>query len=371
MIQKNGKTVVVGMSGGVDSSVSALLLKQKGYQVVGMFMRNWEELDENGQCTSKQDYQDVAETCSQLDIPFQAIDFVEEYKENVFDHFLAEYRKGHTPNPDILCNREIKFKLFYEKAMELGADFLATGHYCRTDGKHLFKGLDENKDQSYFLYAISPHVLSKVIFPIGDLEKPEVRKIAADHDLPTKTKKDSTGICFIGERNFQNFLSQYIDSQRGDFKLLNGKTVGQHDGACFYTVGQRKHLGLGGQGERWFVVDKDLETNTVYVERGNHPKLYVTELYANEINWLSKPSVFPISCKAKIRYRQADQSCQVHLIENSKVHVIFDSPQRGAVVGQSLVFYSEDICIGGAIVTSLGPDYHMLGLKAPSLDSSL
>ena len=223
--ENSKKTVIVGMSGGVDSSVTALILKEQGYKVVGMFMKNWDEADENGVCSTESDYEDVAQTCSQLDIPFRTVDFVKEYKDHVFENFLTEYRKGNTPNPDILCNREIKFKAFYNKAMELGADFLATGHYCRTDGKRLFKGCDKGKDQSYFLYAISNQVLSNVLFPLGELEKSEVRDIAAKYDLPTKKKKDSTGICFIGERNFSQFLSQYIDSKKGLFKLLNGKVI--------------------------------------------------------------------------------------------------------------------------------------------------
>ena len=274
----SSSTVVVGMSGGVDSSVTALLLKQQGYRVIGIYMKNWEELDENGVCTSAADFEDVAQTCSQLNIPFQAVNFTEEYKQNVFRNFIDEYEKGHTPNPDILCNKEIKFKVFFQKAMDLGADFLATGHYCRTDGKTLMKGKDPGKDQSYFLYAVDQTVLKKVLFPIGDLEKSEVRKIAAEYDLPTKTKKDSTGICFIGERKFRSFLSNYIKTQKGEFRLLDGTVVGEHEGACFYTVGQRKHLGLGGQGERWFVVDKNTDENIVYVERGNIPNYTVIPL---------------------------------------------------------------------------------------------
>lgn len=364
--QKNSsKTVVVGMSGGVDSSVTALILKEQGYNVIGMYMKNWEELDENGNCTSEADYEDVAQTCAQINIPFRAIDFVKEYKDNVFSHFLTEYKKGNTPNPDILCNREIKFKVFYNKAMEIGADYLATGHYCRTDGERLLKGVDQGKDQSYFLYAISKDVLKNVLFPVGELEKPQVREIAAKYDLPTKTKKDSTGICFIGERNFRNFLSEYIETQKGDFCLLDGTKVGRHEGACFYTVGQRKSLGLGGQGERWFVVDKDISKNIVYVERGNHPKLYTMDLIGDNITWIDEPKEFPYRCKAKIRYRQEDQDCTLFKTDGDLIKVVFDSPQKGAAVGQSIVFYSEDNCLGGVMVKSLGKDFHELGLNAP------
>ncbi len=315
------KTVIVGMSGGVDSSVTAALVKLLGYKTIGMFMRNWEETDENGVCSSDLDFQDVAEVCEQLDIPYYSLNFSDEYKENVFESFVEDYEKGLTPNPDILCNREIKFKVFYEKAKSFGADYLATGHYCQIENKDgeflLKKGHDKNKDQSYFLHAISGSVLKDVLFPIGHLPKNLVRKIADDFNLKTSTKKDSTGICFIGERNFKNFLSSYIQSQKGKFVHLDtGKVLGEHDGMCFYTQGQRKGLGLGGPGGPWFVAKRNVQDNTVYVVEGEkHPALFSGELNAINLTWISSPPSFPLKCKAKIRYRQEDQECNVK-IEN-------------------------------------------------------
>ena len=263
------KTVVVGMSGGVDSSVSALLLKRQGYRVIGMFMKNWEEKDEEGVCHSTRDFDDVVKVCKQLDIPFYSVNFVEEYRNQVFSHFLAELEAGFTPNPDILCNREIKFKAFLEKALHLGADFLATGHYCRkceaSNPPKLLKGADPNKDQSYFLYTITPHSLQKVLFPVGHLLKSEVRQIAKEFGLATAEKKDSTGICFIGKRDFKDFTSRYLGYKPGKFENLKGDVIGQHDGIAFYTIGQRKGLRIGGPGDAWFVVGKDIERNVVIV----------------------------------------------------------------------------------------------------------
>lgn len=365
--EKNQKKhVVVGMSGGVDSSLTALILKKRGYKVTGMFMKNWDEVDANGVCTAEEDFEDVKSTCAVIDIPCIAIDFTAEYKDQVFSHFLQEYKKGNTPNPDILCNKEIKFKVFYDKAMALGADYLATGHYCINEGGLLKKGIDQNKDQSYFLHAINPEVLKNVLFPLGELEKTEVRNLAEWFDLPTKKKKDSTGICFIGERDFREFLSQYISSQKGKFKTLDGETVGVHEGACFYTVGQRKHLGLGGQGPRWFVVDKCLKTNTVFVERGDHSKLYRDELFLQTIDWLVEPECFPMQIKAKIRYRQTDQPCRLDRIKDGTFKVSFDDAQKGAVLGQSVVFYDENLCLGGGVVTGLGEDYYSSGKPLPT-----
>lgn len=361
-----GKTVVVGMSGGVDSSVTALILKKLGFNVIGLFMKNWEELDENGQCTSEQDYADVAATCAQIDIPFRAINFIEEYRNNVFKSFLDDYKSGHTPNPDILCNKEIKFKVFYKKAMELGADFLATGHYCITDGTLLKKGFDPGKDQSYFLYAIDKNVLKNVIFPLGHLHKKQVREIATKFDLPTKAKKDSTGICFIGERDFRDFLSQYIQSQKGCFQTVDGEIVGEHEGACFYTIGQRKKLGLGGQGDRWFVVDKDIDKNIVFVARGDHPKLYTQSLILSDLNWLGDTPSFPLNCTAKIRYRQVDQKCSVDILKSGHLEVTFHTPQKGAATRQSVVLYQDSVCLGGGLVKELGKNFHELGLSVPS-----
>lgn len=307
------KMVVVGMSGGVDSSVSALILKYQGFNTIGMFMKNWDDTVDS-QCTAKEDYNDVAKVCEHIGIQYYAINFVKEYRENVFKSFVEDYQAGITPNPDILCNKEIKFKVFFERAMALGADYLATGHYCQADNGRLIKGVDTGKDQSYFLYAVRSDVLANVQFPIGALEKKVVREIAKAYGLATSEKKDSTGICFIGERNFREFLATYIESTKGNYvRLDDGEVVGVHNGQCFYTIGQRKGLGLGGPGGPWFVAKKDAETNTVYVVEGeNHPALYYTELWAQDIHWISgKAPELPLYCKAKIRYRQQDQDCLV------------------------------------------------------------
>lgn len=364
-----GKTVVIGMSGGVDSSVCAALLKEAGCNVIGLFMKNWEEFDENGVCNASKEYQDVIKVCEKLDIPYYSVEFVEEYRENVFKHFVEEYKAGFTPNPDILCNREIKFKVFFDKAMELGADFLATGHYCQNiiqEGKNrLVKGNDPGKDQTYFLYTIKDSILEKVLFPIGHLQKSEVREIATKYDLATKNKKDSTGICFIGERNFKNFLSNYIDFKDGDFENLAGEVVGRHTGSAYYTIGQRKGLGLGGQGEPWFVVDKDIDRNVVIVERGeNHPALFADELWANELEWVEKDfsRQLPLKCRAKIRYRQQDQACTIQSIVDGIAHVTFDEPQKSVTIRQSIVFYLEEegqnICLGGGMIHKRGLTHH-------------
>lgn len=373
------------MSGGVDSSVTAALLKEQGYRVIGLFMKNWEEKDENGVCTSTEDANDAARVCDQLEIPFYAIEFVAEYRDRVFSQFLKEYEAGHTPNPDILCNREIKFDAFYNEAMKLGADYLATGHYCRigvdTDGKPaLLKGLDPLKDQSYFLHAIDGAKLAKVLFPIGDLPKTEVRKIAARLDLATKTKKDSTGICFIGERNFKPFLEGYLKSKPGDFRTLDGKKVGRHTGSQFYTIGQRKGLGLGGEGEPWFVVKKDVEKNVVYVERGEfHPALYSDALVARELSWIAgippaSPGV-PLECKAKVRYRQKDQDCILTIETDVSgvtiARVRFPTPQRAITLGQSVVFYQDDICLGGGVIREVAESFHARGAEIDGFQKQL
>lgn len=363
-----GKKVVVGMSGGVDSSVAALLLKQAGAEVIGLFMKNWDEKDENGQCQATKDYEDVARVCDKIDIPYYSINFVKQYHDQVFSHFVEEYKKGHTPNPDILCNREIKFKVFLEQALLLGADYLATGHYCdRTyDGEKtwLKKAKDLSKDQSYFLGAIKEEALKKSIFPLGQILKKQVREIAEQYQLATHDKKDSTGICFIGERNFKNFISNYISAQQGDFKTLDGEVVGKHDGMSFYTIGQRKGLGLGGPGEPWFVVKKDVEQNIVYVERGvHHPALYADGLTATELSWITEHNIqLPYACKAKIRYRQEDQECIIEKIEGDKLHVRFLKPQRAVTPRQLVVFYKDDICLGGAMIEKSVNNYYELGL---------
>ena len=361
------KTVIIGMSGGVDSSVSALLLKQQGYRVIALFMKNWEEPDDQGVCPSAYDYEDVRRVCEQIDIPYYAVNFVEEYRTQVFSQFVEDFKKGLTPNPDILCNREIKFKVFLNKAMELGGDFLATGHYCQNlliNNTHcLVKGADPQKDQTYFLYTLNRSILEKVLFPVGSLEKSVVRKIAHDHNLATFNKKDSTGICFIGERHFRNFLSQYVAMQPGDFKTLTGRTVGKHHGAAYYTLGQRKGLGIGGAGEAWFVVGKEMEKGIVFVEQGaDHPALYCDELIATELTWVSgEAPPLPYSCHSKVRYRQTDHPCIIQKIENGCAWVTFAHPERAVTPGQSIVFYDGPICLGGGIIQKPGPSYYDQG----------
>lgn len=362
-------TVIVGMSGGVDSSVSALLLKQQGYKVIGLFMKNWEETDSHGMCQSAKEYEDVVSVCNQLEIPYYSVNFVEEYRNEVFADFIRNYQAGLTPNPDILCNREIKFKAFLNKALELGADYLATGHYCQTNEGKLFKGLDPDKDQSYFLHAVSGKALQKVLFPIGHLTKKEVRKLAKEHGLATSEKKDSTGICFIGKRDFKPFLAQYVDTKPGHFETLHGQIVGKHDGLAFYTLGQRKGMGLGGEGEAWYVVGKDIKRNVVLVERGaEHPALYADELTAHQDTWIAdKPESFPYRCSAKIRYRQLDQSCVIESMQDGLLHIRFDTPQRAATPGQSIVFYKNNECLGGAIIQTIGPSYFEQAKSLPSI----
>ncbi len=346
-------TVVVGMSGGVDSSVAALLLARQGYNTIGLFMKNWEEKDENGVCTSAKDFEDVAHTCAKIGIPYYSVNLVEEYQEHVFKEFISDFEKGHTPNPDILCNREIKFAFFYDKAMEMGADFVATGHYCQVKNGQLIKGIDAGKDQTYFLNAVPVEKFQKVLFPIGHLEKHEVRRIAKENGLPTHDKKDSTGICFIGERKFRPFLSQFIKPQRGDFCRLNGEKVGSHEGVCFYTLGQRKHLGLGGEGSPWYVVKKDVAKNIVYVERDHdHPELFRSELLATELNWLlQEGESIPKTCQAKIRYRQADQECSLTPLADGSLHVSFKEPQRAVATRQSVALYDGERCLGGGFIS--------------------
>ena len=362
------KTVVVGMSGGVDSSVTALIVKLQGYKVLGLFMKNWDETNPDGSCTADADYQDVIKVCEKLDVPYYSVNFVKEYWDGVFAEFLNDYKKGFTPNPDILCNREIKFKVFYQKAKLLGADYLATGHYCQLVDFVLTKGADQNKDQTYFLYAVQKDVFKDVLFPIGHLPKPKVRELAARFDLATSTKKDSTGICFIGERNFKDFLSQYIESVKGNFLDVSGKILGLHDGACFYTLGQRKGMGIGGPGEAWFVVAKNFDRNEVVLAQGqDHPALYADGLSAIELNWLATPRIGTFKCKAKVRYRQVEEACTV-TVENNSVKVIFDRPQRAMTPRQSVVFYDGEQVIGGGIISEISPNYHVLGRGLPTTD---
>lgn len=349
--QNREKKVIVGLSGGVDSSVAAYILKSQGFQVIGVFMKNWED---SPNCPAQEDFQDVIKVAELLDIPYYSVNFAQEYKEKVFNYFLEQYHKGLTPNPDILCNSEIKFDVFYHQAMKLGADFMATGHYCRVDQKNrkLLKGLDPGKDQSYFLHGIESEVLEKVLFPIGDLHKSQVRLLAQVLGLSNAQKKDSTGICFIGEKNFAQFLSQYIETQKGDFIHFDtGAVIGKHKGQCFYTLGQRKGLGLGGPGEPWFVVDKNPQNNQVFVARGQeHPALFSQALYAAKMHWLIEPESSKIDCKAKVRYRQTDQKCQVTLLSNNQVYVEFERAQRSVTPNQSLVLYKDDLCLGGGLI---------------------
>lgn len=355
------------MSGGVDSSVTALITKLQGYKVIGLFMKNWDETNPDGTCPADHDFQDVIKVCEKLDVPYYSVNFVKEYWDGVFSEFLEDYKKGFTPNPDILCNREIKFKVFYQRAKLLGADYLATGHYCQLEDGKLKKGADQNKDQTYFLYAVQKDVFKDVLFPIGHLPKPQVRELAARFDLATKAKKDSTGICFIGERNFKNFLSQYIQSVKGNFVDLNGKVLGQHDGTCFYTLGQRKGMGIGGPGEPWFVVAKNFDQNEVILAQGqDHPALYADGLTAIELNWLQEAPQGTFKCKAKVRYRQPEEPCTV-TVEGETVKVIFDRPQRAMTPRQSIVFYQDDFCLGGGIIQEISPNYHELGRGLPEI----
>jgi tRNA-specific 2-thiouridylase len=363
-------TVVVGMSGGVDSSVAAQLLREQGYRVIGLFMKNWEEKDENGVCTSARDFEDVARVCDKLEIPYYSVEFVKEYWEHVFSHFLVEYEAGYTPNPDILCNREIKFNLFMKKALdEVGGDFLATGHYARVGTEHrLLKGVDPGKDQSYFLYTLKSEILRRVLFPVGELPKSEVRRLATAAGLATATKKDSTGICFIGERNFAKFLSQYVQAKPGKIRSLAGEVLGEHQGVCYYTLGQRKGLRLGGEGDAYFVVAKDPKRNIVFVERGSrHPALYADSLTATEPTWVQgAPVALPYRCRAKVRYRQEDQACTI-VQAGERLHVEFDEPQRAITPRQSIVFYQGDECLGGAMIEAASPSYHELGKALPEI----
>jgi tRNA-specific 2-thiouridylase len=358
--------VVVGMSGGVDSSVAALLLKQQGYDVIGIFMKNWDDTDENGVCTATEDYDDVIRVCNQIGIPYYAVNFEKQYWDKVFTYFLEEYKAGRTPNPDVMCNKEIKFKAFLEHAINLGADYVATGHYARVafrDGEYkMLRGLDENKDQTYFLNQLSQEQLSKVLFPIGELEKSKVREMAREAGLATAAKKDSTGICFIGERNFKEFLSNYLPAKKGKMETFDGEVKGTHDGLMYYTLGQRHGLGIGGQGEPWFAIGKDLERNVLYVGQGfHHEKLYSDAIIANKVSWVSnKPKLEEFECTAKFRYRQEDHKVTVRLLDDDQVKVIFHEPIRAVTPGQSAVFYQGDECLGGGTIDKVFKNGEML-----------
>ncbi|MBQ8451321.1 MAG: tRNA 2-thiouridine(34) synthase MnmA [Clostridia bacterium] len=369
-VDKSKITVVVGMSGGVDSSVVALLLKQQGYNVVGLFMNNWEENDPNGVCTAVDDFNDVKRVANQIGIPYYSIDFSKEYMDNVFKDFLEEYSNGRTPNPDVLCNREIKFGPFLRFAEALGADKIATGHYCNiacddNGNYYLQKAEDQGKDQTYFLNQLSQEQLSKVIFPIGKMTKAEIRKIAEENNFSTANKKDSTGICFIGERNFKNFLKEFLPAKPGKIvNINNGEVVGNHDGLMYYTLGQRKGLGIGGghgeSGEAWFVVKKDLKTNTLFVAQGSDDALYSDALISNKFNWIPKvPAEKEFECTAKFRYRQPDQKVKVKIRNDGSVYVEFAKKQRAITPGQYVVLYKAeenqkyDNCLGGGQIDAV------------------
>lgn len=355
--------VIVGMSGGVDSSVSAYLLQQQGYQVEGVFMKNWEEDDNDEYCAAAEDLADAQQVADKLGIELHTINFAAEYWDNVFEFFLAEYAAGRTPNPDIMCNKEIKFKAFLEFAAEdLGADYIATGHYVRRREQsgtfQLLRGLDNNKDQSYFLYTLSHEHVAKTLFPVGDIEKPKVREIAAELGLITHDKKDSTGICFIGERKFTDFLSHYLPAKPGPIMSAEGESLGEHQGLMYHTLGQRKGLHIGGLKDHgdapWYVVDKDVLTNTLIVGQGaDHPRLYSKGLIANQLDWVDRKEFSgSMRLTLKTRYRQHDIPATITALDDGSVEVIFDSPQKAVTPGQSAVFYQQDVCLGGGIIES-------------------
>ena len=355
------KHIIVGMSGGVDSSVTALTLLEQGNKVTGLFMKNWEEDDGSEYCTALQDLADAQQVCLTLGIELKTVNFAAEYWEEVFEVFLAEFQAGRTPNPDILCNKHVKFKAFLNYAIEdLGAEYIATGHYARVADDagefKLLKGLDPNKEQSYFLYTMGQTSLSRTLFPIGHLHKPQIRAMAEYAGFVNCRKKDSTGICFIGERKFKEFLQRYLPSQPGEMRTPEGQYIGQHHGLMYYTLGQRQGLGIGGvkhaPDKPWFVLDKDLSNNVLIVSQGHdHPLMLHNTLEAGQLDWCSnRPLTGPILCKAKTRYRQPDQACRVEPLTDGRVKVLFDQAQRAITPGQSVVFYDGEICLGGGII---------------------
>jgi len=356
-----GKRVVLGLSGGVDSAVAALLLKQRGADVHALHMTNWE--DDDGYCTAAEDLQDARQVCEDLQIPLHHVNFAKDYRDRVFEYFLDEYRSGRTPNPDVLCNREIKFGVFREHAKRLGGDLLATGHYARVinnDGRiELHKAKDSNKDQSYFLHAVAAEALDETVFPLGDLLKGEVRDLARYHGLRNFDKKDSTGICFIGERPFREFLSTYLPANPGPIRTADGETIGEHHGLMYYTLGQRQGLGVGGRQDSgdqpWYVAAKHLQENALIVVQGEDPMLFSNALEASNASWIgeapeSLTKKQPLSCQVKIRYRQPDQTCTVTALPNRNLSVSFEEEQRAVAPGQYAVFYEGDRCLGGAVI---------------------
>jgi tRNA-specific 2-thiouridylase len=352
--------VVVGMSGGVDSSVAALLLKRAGWDVVGLFMKNWEDDDDDEYCSTRQDLIDAAAAADVIGVDLEAVNFSAEYKDRVFAEFLREYSAGRTPNPDVLCNAEIKFKAFLDHAMRLGASKIATGHYVRVkktnESFELLRGVDAGKDQSYFLHRLSQEQLSRVVFPVGELEKSEVRRLALEAGLPNHAKKDSTGICFIGERPFREFLNRYLPKAPGPIKTPEGRVVGEHIGLAFYTIGQRKGIGIGGmakmKGEAWYVADKRLGSNELIVVQGHdHPLLMKQALTASDASWVAGTPPPASALTAKTRYRQADAQCRLERVLESEIRVKFDAPQWAVTPGQSVVLYEREVCLGGGVIT--------------------
>ena len=358
-------TIVVGLSGGVDSSVAAYLLKQQGNNVIGMFMLNWEDSDGSGRCNAQADFEDARRVADKIGIPYYTVNYAKEYWDKVFQYFLDEYKNGFTPNPDVLCNREIKFGPFLQHAMAIGADKIATGHYAKLverDGQfYLYKAKDLNKDQSYFLHQLSQEQLSKTIFPLDEIEKPKVREIAKELGLVTATKKDSTGICFIGERNFRQFMKTFLPAQPGEIRDLNDKVVGHHEGVMYYTIGQRRGLNIGGtadgNGERWFVVSKDVKRNILYVNEGECKEMFSDGLVINNMHWINgTPTEKKFACNIKCRYRQPDQKCEVEVVDDNKVIVHFVEAQRSVALGQYGVLYADDgMCYGGGRIDELVP----------------
>jgi tRNA-uridine 2-sulfurtransferase len=355
------KHIVVGMSGGVDSSVTALLLLKQGFKVTGLFMKNWEEDDGTEYCTAMADLTDAQQVCDTLGVELKTVNFSSEYWDEVFEVFLSEFTAGRTPNPDILCNKHVKFKAFLDYAIkDLGADAIATGHYARVSEKNneyfLLKGLDPDKEQSYFLYTLGQYELAHILFPIGHLHKKEIRKIAQESGFDNHRKKDSTGICFIGERKFTEFLQRYLPAQPGEMRTPKGQLIGRHQGLMYYTLGQRQGLGIGGvknaPDEPWYVLDKDLTNNILIVGQGHdHPLMLHNTLEASHLDWCNnKPLTETIECKAKTRYRQADQACRLEPIGEDRCRAIFAQPQRAITPGQSVVFYQDDVCLGGGII---------------------